>query len=199
MITCMVLLVTCMPRAADGRTMMYKVQPGDSLWEIAVLYNIKLSLLIKENPQFPNPNIIFPGQVVYIPINDVKTNIEDKIIQLTNAERSRNGLQPLKVDPTLSSIARTKSSDMRDKNYFSHISPTYGSVFNMLRAHGVHFHTGAENIAVGHSSAEEVVKFWMNNSGHRANVLNHDMTHIGVGYTTGGSYGHYWTQILVQK
>ncbi|WP_131766674.1 CAP domain-containing protein [Candidatus Frankia datiscae] len=34
----------------------------------------------------------------------------------------------------------------------------------------------------------------MNSEGHRRNILECGTTLIGVGYATGGSYRHYWTQ-----
>ncbi|MEE0775492.1 MAG: SafA/ExsA family spore coat assembly protein [Bacillota bacterium] len=46
----------------------YVVQPGDTLYEIAGLYHVSLENLIKANPQIKNPDMIFPGQVVRIPI-----------------------------------------------------------------------------------------------------------------------------------
>jgi len=45
----------------------YYVQRGDSLWKIAQKYQIGLSEIIQANPQFKNPNLIYPGQKVYIP------------------------------------------------------------------------------------------------------------------------------------
>ena len=50
---------------AQGTT--YKVVKGDSLWKIAVKYEVGVSELIKANPQIKNPNLIYPGQVVSIP------------------------------------------------------------------------------------------------------------------------------------
>ncbi|WP_329955823.1 CAP domain-containing protein [Calidifontibacillus erzurumensis] len=39
----------------------------------------------------------------------------------------------------------------------------------------------------------------MQNPGHRRNILDSRMTHIGVGYAKGGTYGHYWTQMFAKK
>lgn len=49
----------------------YMVQPGDTMYFIARRYNINLQLLIRANPQIPNPALIYPGQVICIPINVV--------------------------------------------------------------------------------------------------------------------------------
>jgi uncharacterized YkwD family protein/spore coat assembly protein SafA len=188
------------PTTIHGQgTTTYIVQPGDSLWKIAVRYQVGLSEIIRANPQFSNPNLIFPGQKVTIPLySDVKS-IENQVVQLTNQQRARYGLPPLAHDWQLSRVARYKSADMRDKHYFSHTSPTYGSPFTMMKNFGISYHTAAENIAAGQRTPQEVVNSWMNSPGHRANILNRNMTHIGVGYAKGGSYGHYWTQMFIGK
>ena len=124
---------------------------------------------------------------------------ELKVVELVNAERQKNGLKPLTIDEKLSQVARLKSADMRDNNYFSHQSPTYGSPFDMMKKFGISYRTAGENIAAGQRTPEAVVQAWMNSSGHRANILNANFTHIGVGYVQGDSYGTYWTQQFIGK
>lgn len=46
-------------------------------------------------------------------------------------ERAKVGLQPLKLDSNLSAMANDKAADMANNHYFDHISPTYGSPFEM--------------------------------------------------------------------
>ncbi|MED4454164.1 CAP domain-containing protein [Metabacillus fastidiosus] len=119
-----------------------------------------------------------------------------KVIELTNAERRKNGLPDLKGDPSLSSVAQKKSEDMEKNHYFSHTSPTYGSPFDMMRNFGITYKTAGENIAQGQRSAEQVVQAWMNSEGHRKNILSRDFTHIGIGYEQSGNH---WTQMFIGK
>lgn len=176
----------------------YTVQRGDSLWKISLKYQIGLSEIIEANPQIKNPDLIYPGQKVNIPTIDRIKAIEHDVIQLCNQERAKHGLQPLSPDWQVSRVARHKSTDMRDKNYFSHTSPTYGSPFDMLKAYNVSYRAAGENIAKGQQSAQQVVQSWMNSSGHRQNILSPNYTHIGVGYADGGT-GPYWTQMFISK
>lgn len=122
--------------------------------------------------------------------------IEEKVVALTNAERAKNGLSALQMDRPLMAAAREKSQDMKDKNYFSHTSPTFGSPFDRLKALGIAYKSAGENIAKGQKSPDEVVQAWMNSEGHRANILNKDFTHIGVGYVQDGNI---WTQQFIKK
>ncbi|MCT8136754.1 hypothetical protein H1D32_02680 [Anaerobacillus sp. CMMVII] len=119
-----------------------------------------------------------------------------KVIELTNAERRKNGLPDYQADAQLSGVAKVKSDDMQQNNYFSHTSPTHGSPFDMIRDHGVSYNSAGENIAKGQQTPEQVVQSWMNSEGHRKNILSADFTHIGVGYN---EQGHYWTQMFIRK
>ncbi|WP_050356347.1 CAP domain-containing protein, partial [Gottschalkia purinilytica] len=123
------------------------------------------------------------------------SQFESEVVRLVNIERNKAGLAPLTMDSELSKIARVKSQDMADKNYFSHTSPTYGSPFDMLKKFGVSYRTAGENIAKGYSSPESVVKGWMNSEGHRANILSSNFGKIGVGYVNQGGTT-YWTQLF---
>lgn len=122
-----------------------------------------------------------------------------EVLSLVNQERSKAGLKTLQLDSAVASVATKKSEDMRDKNYFSHTSPTYGSPFDMLKQFGISYRAAGENIAAGQRTPEEVMKAWMNSPGHKANILSTNYTHLGVGVAKGGSYGIYWTQMFIQK
>ena len=102
----------------------------------------------------------------------------------------------MQYDWELARVARYKSEDMRDQNYFSHNSPVYGSPFDMIKNFGISYKAAAENIAKGQTTPEQVVQSWMNSSGHRANILSTKYTHIGVGYA---KEGHIWTQQFISK
>ena len=121
---------------------------------------------------------------------------EQEVVDLTNQEREKQGLAPLKIDTELSKSAREKSRDMQENGYFDHNSPTYGSPFDMMEAFGIDYQTAGENIAKGQPTPEEVVNAWMNSEGHRENILNGSFTHIGVGYNEDGNV---WTQQFIGK
>lgn len=197
-ILALLLVVMALPTISFAQQV-HTVQPGDTLWKISVRYQVGLSEIIAANPQFKDPNLIYPGQRVNIPTIKATKSIESQVIQLTNQERAKNGLKPLAADWQLSRVARYKSTDMRDKNYFSHTSPTYGSPFTMMKNFGINYRSAGENIAAGQRTPNEVVQSWMNSPGHRKNILSPTYTHIGVGHATGGNYGHYWTQMFIAK
>ena len=175
----------------------HTVVSGDSMWKIAVKYQVGLSEIKAANPQIANPDLIYPGQVLTIPTTDASvSSYEKEVVRLVNEERAKRGLKALTHNWELSRVARYKSQDMKDLGYFSHTSPVYGSPFQMMKSFGITYRSAGENIARGQKSPQAVVNAWMNSSGHRANILNASFTEIGVGYV---SDGHYWTQMFIGK
>ena len=178
MITLLLLAALALPVSAASHT----VVKGDSMWKIAVKYQIGVSEIIEANPQIANPNLIYPGQVLTVPeLDGGVTAFESEVVRLVNETRVQYGLKPLTENWELSRVARYKSQDMADNGYFSHTSPTYGSPFQMMKAFGLSYRAAGENIAYGQRSPQAVVNAWMNSSGHRANILNASYTQIGVG------------------
>lgn len=136
-------------------------------------------------------------------INDSESNsflsFQKEVVRLVNVERSKRGLSELSFNTQLSNVATLKSQDMINKNYFSHISPTYGSPFDMMKQFNISYKTAGENIAKGQETPEAVVNAWMNSKGHRENILNANFTDIGVGVAKSSNGTLYWTQMFIGK
>jgi len=119
-----------------------------------------------------------------------------EVVIRTNAERARHGLRPLTVDARLARAAQAHSADMVRRSFFAHENPDGRQVWDRAVAAGYAYRKVAENIAAGQRTAEEVVLGWMGSPGHRANILDGELTQIGVGCAEGGSFGFYWTQVF---
>ena len=179
----------------SAHALTHTVAKGDTMWKLAVQYEVGTSEIITANPQVANPDLIYPGDRLTIPqLDRTVLSYEAEVVRLVNAIRRQNGLGELSLNWELSRVARYKSQDMVDKHYFSHTSPTYGSPFQMMKAFGITYRAAGENIAYGYSTPQAVVNAWMNSDGHRKNILNAAFTQIGVGYV---AQGHYWTQMFI--
>lgn len=126
------------------------------------------------------------------------TSQEQEMLKLVNAARAQNNLPPLAIDINLANVARIKSQDMIDNNYFSHNSPKYGNPFDMMKSFGIKYIHAGENIA-GNQNVQSAHNALMNSPGHRQNILSPDYTHIGIGVRQGGPYGNMFTQMFVSK
>lgn len=121
---------------------------------------------------------------------------EQRMLNLVNSERAKNGLSPLKPNLKLTEVARIKARDMIQNKYFSHTSPTYGSPFDMMRKFGISFRTAGENLA-GAPTVDTAHKNLMNSPGHRANILNGSFKEVGIGVVDGGPYGKMFVQMFI--
>jgi uncharacterized protein YkwD len=123
-------------------TTTYVVQPEDSLWKIAVRYKVGLSEKMAVNPPFFHPTLMDPRDICVL---DCAKQTESEVIRLTNEQRAKCCLRPLQTDWELARVARYKSVDMRDKNYFSHVCK---SSFTMIHHFGISDRSAGENAAV---------------------------------------------------
>jgi len=114
-----------------------------------------------------------------------------KVIEITNVERSKYNLVPLKLSNALCKSAQEHADDMYINGYFSHTSQDGRTMSDRINKYCSGYMFMGENIAKGYGTPEAVVNGWMNSEGHRANILNGDFTEIGVGYNESGSL---WVQ-----
>jgi uncharacterized protein YkwD len=120
--------------------------------------------------------------------------LESQVVALVNRERAQVGCGPVRSEPRLALAARRHSQDMADNNYFEHTSQDGRDFTARIKAAGYRGFAAAENIAAGNGTAAGVMDQWMTSEGHRNNILNCDLTELGVGVGKGGNYGIYWTQ-----
>ncbi|WP_245158862.1 CAP domain-containing protein [Blastococcus sp. TF02A_35] len=118
---------------------------------------------------------------------------EAAVIALVNQQRAAAGCGPLVADAGLAAVAAAHSADMRDRGYFDHVDPSGQDPFDRARSAGQA--ARAENIAMGQRDAAAVMDAWMNSAGHRANILDCDLSRLGVGVADGGN-GPWWTQLF---
>ena len=132
----------------------------------------------------------------------VHSDFLERVVELTNQERTQFDLSPLTVDSLLTQAAPTHTENMAVQDFYEHIGLDGSSGGDHIEATGYDFSAWAENIAVGYQIPEAVVKAWMNSAGHGANILHQDFQEIGVGYyfleedTGSVNAYHYWTQVF---
>lgn len=127
-----------------------------------------------------------------------------EVIHLTNLEREKAGLPPLKENPLLAQAAQAHAEAMAAGDFLGHDDPGAGTApADRVTAAGYKWSVVAENIGSGDASPTEVMQNWMESSAHRANILNPRIREIGVGYALDASdtfpqpdapYRHYWVQ-----
>jgi hypothetical protein len=110
-----------------------------------------------------------------------------QLMELVNADRSQQGLAPLKWDPSLAQAAQAHAELMSQQSALSHQYPGEDDLQSRAGQAGAHFRIIEENVAMA-SSPQALEQEWMHSPPHRANILNGSMTSIGVGLVKRGAY-----------
>jgi uncharacterized protein YkwD len=144
------------------------------------------------------PNFYVP-QVSSAPATDM----EARLLTGINAERAKAGLPLYVLDAGLTKIARTRSQQLVDQNYFAH-KDAYGySMYVELLAYFGYstYNWAGENLAMNNYSLEQApekaVEALMASPTHRANLLANDFFRIGIGEVTVADGRHFFTMIFL--
>ena len=129
---------------------------------------------------------------------------EQELVALTNQARASAGLRVLKVDSTLVSIARWRSQDMSERDYFSHnIPPTGKMVFDVLTERGYCWNLAGENIGWNtypdDTATPTIEQMFLASPEHRANIMGDRWDVIGVGAYQGTDGKKLWTVLFADK
>lgn len=163
-----------------------------------------------KNASNPNTSATAPATNQKYPV-EYWTAVENEIVTLCNQERVKAGISPVQINESLRKIARYKSNEMLQYNYFSHSSTVTGYMPWDLakKIFGYSYSTFGENLWMTKMSsdnprlveqfrsnitAREIVKDWMNSPSHKANILNKNFKKIGVGLAYSSSLKAYAAQ-----
>ncbi len=112
---------------------------------------------------------------------------EHRIFELTNQDRTAQGLQPLRWDQSLAAAAAVHLDKMKDERTLSHQYPGEPDLQARAAQAGAHFQAIAENIAVG-PNPEGIERQWMTSVPHRQNILDPQMNAIGIAVVEKNGY-----------
>ena len=121
------------------------------------------------------------------PSQVVRVDFGDRL----NRARNRAGAGEVQSSRNLRRAARRHAADMNERSYFSHTAPDGSGPMDRAQRAACNCHAVAENIAMGHRSAGEVFRAWMNSSGHRENMLRNDYDRFGL-----DREGNTWVLVL---
>ena len=119
---------------------------------------------------------------------EARPDLEARMLDLVNKERTERGLKALGADPEMTAVARAHSRDMFAKGYFAHVSQDGKNPFDRMKDADVRFLTAGENLALA-QTVEMAHTNLMNSPGHKANILNPAYGRLGIGILDGGFHG----------
>lgn len=121
-------------------------------------------------------------------VRESEAEAEASLLSLTNEARKAAGRRPLAPLPALANVARKHSVDMAEHRFVAHNSPSTGTPSDRVRRAGIGAVYVLENLGAA-ASAREVHEGLMGSPGHRANILDANATHLGVGVVRDPSPG----------
>ena len=123
---------------------------------------------------------------------------EQIFFNLINNKRLENNLPEFELDEKLLNVARLKANDIVENNYFSHISPTYGSLYEMLTNYNISYSRASENIA-RNLNCDNAISSFMKSDSHKSNILSENFNYTGIAVVNSTQYGKIFVQIFVAK
>ncbi len=192
------------PVSLKGRRFEVHIPAGDELGQLYVSIDGSfdsgpgklLQLSAEIGDSLPST---FSAQVPTVEEFDSNDEAEELALSLLQRDRNQLGLGDLVLDPELSAVARSHSREMRDLDYFGHLSPNTGLAGQRLSEAGYVASAYGENLALNDTVAEAQQSL-MESIGHRRNIVAESMTHVGIGIAHSESKNAYYlTQVFAQK
>jgi len=131
------------------------------------------------------------------PVRSLATII-DTVFLLTNRERTRASLTPLRRNTDLARIAQLQAEQMAAAGKLAHEVPgsRYPSLASRMKLVGYQYRAVGENVAEGYTSGAALMAGWMTSAPHRANILSARFTETGVGMARSKSGRTYTAQVF---
>lgn len=126
----------------------------------------------------------------------------DRVVDLINAARQQEGLEPLSPAASLMEAARRQACAMAEADRLSHMAPDGSTMAGRVQAAGYSGWSAlGEVVAAGPTSPEAVVARWLASPEHRARLLDPAYTEVGAGYyyLSDTTYGHWWVVDLAAR
>ena len=132
--------------------------------------------------------------IVFASSTAFAASLQDEVLNEVNLERTAVGIQPLSGIVYLDQAAGTRAQEA--SVLFAHQRPDGSPVKSVLN--GASCSWFGENLAISSVvDAKKIVRAWMGSPTHRANLLNHHFTKMGVSCVRGNDGHCYWAMELV--
>jgi len=115
-----------------------------------------------------------------------------------NEVRREHGREPVAGEARLDAAAQRHAEDMLRREYYDHASPEGETARARARRAGYRGRSLGENIAKGLFTPDEVVRRWMDSSGHRRNILKRGFSEMGLGVAYGVNSADEFEVVWVQ-
>jgi uncharacterized protein YkwD len=131
-------------------------------------------------------------------LNARETTLLNRILNTRKAA----GLAALTLNNSLIDLARDRSADMANRQYFDHYTPEGRTFLDMMRQRGIPYRMAGEIIAQNNygaaQTAEQAFQAFMNSSEHHKIIMMNNWRTIGIGQALDGNGMYYYTVLFSQ-
>jgi len=129
----------------------------------------------------------------YVPNESALKQSEKAIFDIVNEIRTENGIKKFLWNDAIANLARAKSKDMADRNYFNHVNPEGETFKDILNKNKIFYLVASEDIEmIGNITSDQillnlseyVVEGWLNSPAHRVPILDKDEIYSDAGVGT---------------
>jgi uncharacterized protein YkwD len=126
--------------------------------------------------------------------------IVDTVLLLTNRERARASLTPLRRSAELARAAQLQAEQMAAAGKLAHEVPgsRYLTLASRMKLIGYQYRSVGENVAEGYTSGAALMAGWMTSAPHRANILSARYTETGAGMARSKTGRTYTAQVFAR-
>lgn len=129
---------------------------------------------------------------------------EDYLLKAINGQRAAVGIAPVQIDPAMAEIARARSADMAERDYFSHQTPEGANFLNALADERISYRFVGEIIARNNFSDEQAnavaIDSYLKSPAHKAVMLDGRFQSAGIGHVKSSKANmQYFTVVFIQR
>ncbi|MDQ3930795.1 MAG: CAP domain-containing protein [Chloroflexota bacterium] len=149
------------------------------------------------------PATVAPQQAPKPPAQVNLSDMERYMFDAINGQRAAAGLAPVQIAGNVTDLARSRSTDMAQRNYFSHTTPEGAKFLQMLQDRGIPYKYAGEILARNNYPDAEAGKValdsYLGSAPHKAIMLDGRYNMVGVGYAKSADGMHYYTVIFLEQ
>ncbi|GEM_PF-2368257 len=184
----------------------YKVNNSEKTLDVpAQLINSRTLIPVRAVAESFECDVLWHGDINLVEItrsnassvNNPYAELARDVLYYTNEERAKHGLTALSWEDDVAKVAQSYSEYMAKNNFLEHTGIDGSTPKSRIDDGEIRYTSLGENIGMGTENAKDIVRAWMESEGHRANILQPEFTHLGVGVARGDNGYLFWTQNFI--
>ncbi len=125
---------------------------------------------------------------------------QQQVLSMLNSYRAQHGVAPVTASGDLRRAAQDMADHIARRDRLKSPQHSRNGLYSRLVAHGIKHDAAAENLGYGYATLQAAFDGWHGSSGHDRNLLNPNVTQMGLARTNrpDGTYRNFWALIMAR-